>query len=108
MPTIKTGDTPVPALPADPVAVVVEFHQDVDSFGWNVLALFHARYGFETRRWGILQMLAGTEDGEGFPTQRGTPRTQLEVIQEGWNMIDWYKDEAEARAAFNEAKSRQW
>src|SRR5689334_3101862 len=115
MPTIQTGDTPTPAAPAErPEAEVLEYHQNVDSFGWSILALFKARYGRkdkdggEVYRWGILDILTGTENGEGYPTDKGTPRTQLEVVAAEWNLIDWFYTEEEAKSAFMEAQSRKW
>lgn len=87
---------------------IAAWSQDADSWGWAVLAMFSVDTGTR-RRWGTLDCLLGTPHGAGVASdgwQR--PRTEADVIRRFWHMVDWHDDEARARAAYTEARSRMW
>jgi hypothetical protein len=90
--------------------VIVLYTQDADSMGWSIRVLFHARYTVKERRWGVLDLVAGTEAGEGqlIDLDQGRRRTQEEVLAENWWLVDWYPSETAARDAIKESQSRVW
>lgn len=86
---------------------VIEFNQDVDSFGWAILALFRSEC-VPRAGWGVLDITAPTNAGEGFPNEKGVKKDRVDVIRAEATLIDWYDTEEEARDAYKQALARRW
>lgn len=86
---------------------IVEFHQDVDSFGWAILVLFRSEC-VPMAGWGVLDITAPTEAGEGYPNEKGVKKDQVDVVRAEAKLVDWYDSEASARLAYRVALSRRW
>lgn len=96
---------------------IVDFAQDADSFGWAILALFTVNKASEktSPRWGVLDVLTGTENGAEHRHDEADGQivgyvdgTREDAIRRHWHLVDWHPSEAAARAAFAEARSRRW
>ncbi len=98
---------PTASVRPDDGLVVVEYTQDADSFGWAVTALFCVDTGVR-RRWGIMAILINTSHGADLNPRWFQVRSAADVVRNAWHLADWHVDEAAARAALEEARSRIW